>query len=184
MIAPALPRWVSACLSDPATGVNAVSSLVPRAVSDPEPPAVAIYNALDEAWVARKHVDGEATADEWVLAVRVAQEMRLAGDPGQGGLEDDATLIVELHGVTEDQANNAVTLGTAYRVMRAVRRVLHQQFLALQMAPLILEGQQIALPASLNGFTLDSTPGSGQITIALELPFTITDTWALGAEET
>lgn len=184
MITPALPRWVAGLLGDADTGVNHWAPLVPRGDAEPAPPAVAVYNAVDDAWVARQHVDDEATPEAWVLAVRVGEEMQLAGDPGEGPVEDAASIIVELQGVTDEQANNAVVLATAYRVMRAVRRVLHTAFIAQLMEPLLLDGEQITLPTQLQGFTLDSQPGSGQVALALLLPFTLTDTWALGAEET
>ena len=182
MITPALPRWVAAVLADPSTGVNAFAPLVPRGVTESDPPTVAIYNAVDDAWVARKHSSDVATPDEWVLAVRVAEELQLAGAPGAGSLEDSASVVVELQGVTID-ADNASALATAYRVMRAVRRSLNTAFVAQLMEPLTLEGQLITLPESLQGFTLDGTPGAGQVSLAFVLPFTLTDTWALGAEE-
>jgi len=183
MITPALPRWYADLLADPTSGVNVIAPTVPRRVADPAPPAVGVFNSVDDAWVARGHVDDEATPDEWVLFVGVAEEMQLAGDPGDGALEDTATVVISLHGATID-ADNAATLAQAYRLMRAVRRVLITAFVAQQMDVLVLEGQQITLPSQLQGITLDSKPGSGQVALAIALPHSITDTWALGAEET
>lgn len=184
MITPALPRWVAGLLGDADDGVNHWAPLVPRGDDEPAPPSVAVYNAVDDAWVARQHADDEATPTQWVLAVRVGEELQLAGEPGTGSLDDTAPIIVELQGVTDEDTNNAVVLATAYRVMRAARRVLNTAFVALRGEQLALEGTQVMLPEQLQAFTLDNQPGSGQVGLALLLPFTLTDTWALGAEET
>jgi hypothetical protein len=181
MIAPALPRWVAGLLADPTTGVNALAPLVPKGHAESAPPLLAVFNTVDDAWVARKYVDvDEATPDEWVLLVRVAEEMQIAGTPGDGSIEDSATVVVELHGVAID-SDNADALAIAFRVMRAVRRCLYLAFREQAMRPLLLEGQSIDLPSRLQGFTLDGKPGSGAVSLALVLPFTITDIWAQSA---
>lgn len=182
MITPALPRWVAGLLNDPTTGVNALAPWVPKRLTDPEAPPVGIYNAVDDAWVTRKHADDEATPDEWVIAVRIGEELQIAGAPGTGSAEDSCSVVIELQGVTDEDADNAVVLAMAFRIGRAIRRCLNLAFVALEMDALQLEGQQITLPEQIAGFTLDGK--SGTLSLALVLPFTLTDTWALSAEET
>ncbi len=81
MIAPALPRWMATTLAHESYGVNALLPSVPRPVDEAAPPECAIFNAVDDNWVARGRIDDEATPDQWVLAVRIAEETDIAGQP-------------------------------------------------------------------------------------------------------
>ncbi len=183
MIAPALPRWVAAQLADAVTGINVRRLQVPRGLTDAAPPEVAIYNAIDDDWVARDTAPEQLAPELWVLQVNVAEEIELAGNPAPDGpIEDTAIMVVQLAGVTAD-GGNADALAHAHRLMRAVRRVLLEAFATLGMDDLYLEGQSIRPPSTMNLQTQELVAGSGAITLALFLPFTITDTWALGAEE-
>lgn len=183
MIAPALPRWVAEILAHPETGVDALRLLVPRGPEDPEPPPVSIYNAIDSAWVARSAPAEGVTPDHWVLQVNVGEELQLGGSPlSSEPIDDTATIVALLVGVTTD-GNNAATLASAHRIMRALRHCLIAAFHALRADGLALEGQHFALPSQLSVLTQEPEPGSGAIAIACVIPFTMTDTWALGAPE-
>lgn len=182
MIAPALPRWVALRLADVEAGVNAIAPSVPRSADDPLPPVVAIYNAIDDDWVARAAPAEGVTPAQWVLQVNVGEELQLGGAPFDGDLTDTATVVVLLVGVTAD-GEDAATLAAAHRLMRAVRRCLLLAFDALRTDGLQLEGQAFDLPNQLTVLTQEPEPGSGAIAIACVIPFPMTDTWALGAQE-
>lgn len=186
MIAPALPRWVATALADEATGVNAMLLEVPRDVSEEPPRAVTVYNAFDDAIVARKAPRTELRADEWVLSVAPAEELEHAGNPlEEGDLRDSAPIVLHLSGVTVN-GDDAASLAEANRVMRAVRRVLLQAFRLIQQAgtPLVLEGQTIELPEQWKSITKVVTVGSGQYDLVVVIPFLLTDDWAFSAPET
>ncbi len=183
MIAPALPRWVAEVLADAETGVNALRTQVPRGIDDAAPPEVGIYNAIDDAWVARSSPVETVTPTEWVLQVNVGEELQVSGDPlASGSADDTATIVVHLAGVAAT-GDNAAALAAAHRLMRAVRRCLNIAFRARRTDPLDLEGQLIALPNELTLLTQEPQPGSGAVDLALVIPFTIIDSWALGALE-
>ncbi len=183
MITPALCRWVAEVLSDFDYGVNALRVLVPRRETDPEPPPVAIYNAVDADWVARSSPVEAVTPDLWVLHINVAEEIDLAGDPAEGDISDTATVVILLAGVTTE-GKNAEALAAGHRIMRAVRRCLHDAFRNIQQqeSPVLeLEGQLVSPPEGLTLRTQEQKPGSGALDFALFVPFPIHDTWALGA---
>lgn len=185
MITAALPRWVAERLADPDYGVNALRVLVPRDETDPEPPEVAIYNAIDDDWVARKSPVEEVTPDLWVLHVNVLEEIDVVGNPAEGDLADTATVVILLAGVTAE-GKSADALIAGHRLMRAVRRCLVSAFRAIQndeLPVLDLEGQSVSLPPRLTLRTQEQKPGSGAVDFALFVPFPIHDTWALSAEE-
>lgn len=186
MIAPALPRWVAEAMADPESGVNALRHQVPRAPIDNVPPEVAVYNAIDDAWLARRSpLDPvEVTPALWVLQVNVGEELQLDGDPlASGSLDDTAVVVIHLAGVAM-QSDNAQALASAHRLMRAVRRCLLTAWQDVGMGGLLLEGQRFTLPATLQLLTQEPKPGSGAVDLALVIPFSSTDTWALGAPET
>lgn len=185
MITAALPRWIAQVLADPDHGVNALAPLVPREETDPTPPAVAIYNAVDDDWVARSSPVEMVTPDLWVLHVNVAEEIDLAGSPSEGDISDTATIVVLLAGVATD-GKSAEALIAGHRLMRAARRSLFDAFRSIQQQAkpvLTLEGQDITMPESMSLRTQEQQAGSGAVDFALFLPFTITDQWALGAPE-
>ncbi|WP_396216496.1 hypothetical protein [Gemmatimonas sp.] len=184
MIAPALPRWVAEVLADSENGVNALRVLVPRRESDAEPPEVAVFNAVDEDWVARAAPVEGVIPDLWALQINVGEELQIAGSPmSSDPVEDTATIVVLLVGVATD-GQNAGALAAAHRIMRAVRSCLNTAFRTLRTDGLQLEGQYFSLPSQLSLLTQEPVPGSGQVALALVIPFTATDTWALGAPET
>jgi hypothetical protein len=176
VIAPALPRWVASVLGDAVVGVNALLNDVPRQPDEAAPPDVDVFNAVDEQWVARARFDDQASADRWILAIAVAEELdELAGAPSEGTVEDTAIVTVSLLGVAA-RGNNARMLADAYRVMRVVRRVLYHAFAQVGTDALELEGQLCTPPAQ---FGLSTHPADGgRLSLVLELPFAVTDTWA------
>jgi hypothetical protein len=183
MIAPALPRWVATVLADAEGGVDALRASVPRGAGDPEPPPVSVFNAIDHAWVARTAPAEGVTPTHWVLQVNVGEELQLGGNPLRSDpIADTATVVVLLVGVTA-QGDDAATLASAHRLMRVVRRCLVLAFTACRTTGLTLEGQAFDLPDDLTLLTQEPEPGSGAIAIALVIPFTMTDMWALGAQE-
>lgn len=183
MIAPALPRWVAEVLAADETGVNALRTQVPRSLLDAAPPAVAIYNAIDDSWVARKSPIEAVTPDLWVLQIGVGDEITVDGDPfTSGSLEDTVTVVIHLAGVAL-QSGNAAALAAAHRLMRAVRRCLLHAWRELGMAGLLLEGQRFTMPSTMQLLTQEAKQGAGAVDLALVIPFQSTDTWALGASE-
>ena len=184
MIAPALPRWVADRLADVATGVNALSPQVPRALLDSAPPEVSIYNAIDSAWVARSSPVEGVTPDLWIMQVGVGLTLEMTGNPdAEGSLSDTATVVVHLAGVTSE-GDNAAAVAAAYRIMRATRRCLNIALREFGMEDVVLEGQAITAPETMSLISSEQQPGAGQIDLILILPFTIHDYWALGASET
>jgi hypothetical protein len=177
MIAPAVVRWVDNILESERTGVNALIPDVPRAPGEAPPPLAVVFNAMDHAAVARARLNQGARPELFSLAVRVAEEIEVDGNAGAGGVEDTCLVVVDLEAVATD-ADNAMLLADAYRIMRCVRRALNHAFTQLGMAGIVLEEQCITPPVTMTLQTLDPTPGSGAAHLALLLPFTMTDTWA------
>jgi hypothetical protein len=179
MITPALVAWVAAQLAHAETGVNVLRLEVPRGGDKPAPPPVQVFDAVADDEVARR-APPEPTPNEWVLYVSVGDNVVLAGQPSAADLDDEAIIVVELAGATA-QSNNALTMASAHRLMRCVRRCLFQAFRAIQasdMPRLVLDKQRFTFPPRISVRTQEPVPGSGRIHVVAIAPFTATDNWA------
>lgn len=179
-MSPELFRFCADALDDPTTGVNALRTALPRRVGEPLPPPVRVVNIADDAWVSRGNLEGEATQNEFLLAVRGGLELTLAGDPAQSSQDDTCPVLIQLKGLSAD-GENALAFNDALRLMRIVRRSILAAFAVHRADPLILDQQIVTLPVQWTQQTLAPKEGAGTVDLVHVIPFLITDTWTLGA---
>lgn len=154
MITPELVRWYAAVAGDAVTGLDIIAALVPRAVGDDPPPLVAIYNAVDDNWVARGAPVAAADLDPalWTLTIALAPSLTFGRDP-ESKAHGNATVILLLTGMPQD-AEDAAATASGYRLMRGLRYCVNKAWLPYEGDGLELDQQR---------FTLD---GDGTLEVA------------------
>jgi hypothetical protein len=175
-------RFVVEWMTDPVTGLNAQLAVVPRSGNIPQPDSAAIYNALDDDFVARGHVPDDKLVNGPIVmilaAVSAEQPVIAPLLPARQQVQSPEVPIQVT--VVMKRTASAEHRTAAGLLLRAAMRTMTKTFVS-HVTTFTRDDVVVRVgdtPAGL--FTQLVDAGDDQLRGSIVFPLAVLDRWALG----
>lgn len=172
----AILTWCLTALEDPATGLNALRSGIPRAAGVDAPPACGLYSQNESAWVARAEIPSEVLTRHPVVLLRQAAEFEAPFLPEEPA---PATVDIALVAVARDDQTHLQLLQLE-QLLRTALRVIARAVPAGADPTVTADGIDFS-PTGRVVWLPPVTTADTPLMLGVVLSFQVTDTWSLGA---